>query len=162
MTWFLLAKQQRERQQLPLPAHLSWDSAPRPQLPELDTSLRFQGPSHPPNFVLDFPSASVSLVMLCDPRPRVILLHWYTAVLQLNGNLCSEIYHVSMPTNSKRQPVFLPYSLSASFNSSVPSLFLSFSPFLSSCFHLLSFFSFLLNASCSIQLCMCGHALSSV
>lgn len=150
MTWFLLAKQRAEKGKDCF-SQLCWAGT---QLRDLNfqpgyVSADFQGLTLCLTLCLGSPSACISLVMLCDPYPGVILLDWYTIVLQLNWNLCSEIYHVSMPTNSERQPVFLPPFLPSSL------LFLSFLPslplFFSSSFHLLSFSSFLTNVSCNIQ-----------
>ena len=139
---------------------MRWDSAPRPQLPELDTSLRFQG--LPPNFVLDFPSACVSLVMLCDPRLGVF--RWTDTQQYCSWTGIFVQRYIMFPCQripSGNQCFSLTPSLPPSTPPSFPSFSFSFPFFLLSPSFFLSF-SFLLNASCSIQLCMCGHVLSSV
>lgn len=124
MTWFLLAEPERGKT-LPPTSSAELRHSFRTSKCSLDAFLWIsRGCMH--NFLPRLHSACLSLVVLWDPCPVLISWNWHTVILQYARIFAQrEVYCVSMPTNSKNQPIFLP-SLPLFFPS-LPSIFLSLS-----------------------------------
>lgn len=107
MTWFLLAEQERGKT-LPPTSSAELGHSFRTSQCNLDTSLWISRGCLC-NFLPRLRSACLFLVVLWDPCPVLISWNWHTVILQYAGIFAQrEVYCVSMPTNSKKQPIFLP------------------------------------------------------